>query len=122
MKQISIIVPVYNGSETIRSCLEGILNLDYPEELFEIIVVNDGSTDNTVELINMIKSPRIRIISNDRNRGRAFTRLRGARESSYDHLLFIDSRVIIDRGAPMAIENSGERIQFPLIIKEEIGI
>ena len=117
MKQVSIIVPVYNAAETICSCLEAILNLDYPEELIEIIVVNDGSTDNTLELIKAINSPRIRIISNDKNRGRAFTRLRGARESAYDHLLFIDSRVIIDRGALMAIEKSGEPIQSPLIIK-----
>jgi len=64
-----------------------------------------------------MKLPRIKIINNSRNRGRAFTRLKGARESSHDHLLFIDSRVIIDRGALIAIEKSGEPIQSPLIIK-----
>ena len=117
MKQVSIIVPVYNASETIHTCLEAILNLDYPQGLFEIIVVNDGSTDNTVELIQQMKSPRIKIINNDRNRGRAFTRLKGAKESSYDHLLFIDSRVIIDRGALKSMEKSGESIQSPLTIK-----
>jgi len=117
MKNVSIIVPVYNASETIHTCLDAILNLDYPQELLEIIVVNDGSTDNTVELIQQMKSPRIKIINNDRNRGRAFTRLKGAKESSYDHLLFIDSRVIIDRGALKAIEKSGKSIQSPLTIK-----
>ena len=117
MKQISIIVPVYNGSETIHACLEAILCLDYPEELLEIIVVNDGSTDNTLELVQQKKSPRIRIINNDINRGRAFTRLRGAQEASRDQLLFIDSRVIVDRAALKAIGKSEESIQSPLIIK-----
>lgn len=117
MRQISVIVPVYNAAETIHACLTAILNLDYPEGLLEIIVVNDGSRDNTLELINAMNSPRIRIINNDRNRGRAFTRLRGARESSYDYLLFIDSRVIIDRGALRAIEKSEESIHSPLTIK-----
>ena len=35
MKSISIVVPVYNGAETIQTCLEAILHLDYPEGLFE---------------------------------------------------------------------------------------
>jgi len=117
MKQVSSIVPVYSAAESICACLEAILHIDYPEELLEIIVVNDGSRDTTLELINAMNSPRIKIINNERNRGRAFTRLTGARESASDHLLFIDSRVIIDRGALMAIEKSGELIQSPLTIK-----
>ena len=117
MKQVSIIVPTYNASETISRCMQAILNLDYPEALLEILVVNDGSTDTTYELIYAINSPRIRVITNERNKGQAFSRLRGARESSYDHLLFIDSRVIIDRGALKAIEKSKEPIQTNLIVK-----
>ncbi len=46
---ISVIVCTYNGSATIKKCLEGISKLDYPN--FEVIVVNDGSTDNSAEII-----------------------------------------------------------------------
>ena len=63
-KPISIIVPVYNEEKTIVTNVENLLNLHYPE--FEVIVVNDGSTDKTLELLkqrfNLIKSiPAIRL-------------------------------------------------------------
>lgn len=45
---VSVIVCSYNGSRTIRDCFEGLLKLDYPD--FEVIVVNDGSIDNTAEI------------------------------------------------------------------------
>jgi GT2 family glycosyltransferase len=47
--RISVVVCSYNGSRTIRDCLEGLLNIDYPD--FEVIVVNDGSTDNLAEIV-----------------------------------------------------------------------
>ncbi len=46
--KISVVVCSYNGSRTIRDCFEGLSKLDYPD--FEVIVVNDGSTDNTAEI------------------------------------------------------------------------
>ena len=47
---ISVIVCTYNGSATIKKCLEGISKIDYPN--FEVIVVNDGSTDHTADIVN----------------------------------------------------------------------
>ena len=46
--RVSVIVCSYNGARTIRDCFEGLLNLDYPD--YEVIVVNDGSTDNIAEI------------------------------------------------------------------------
>lgn len=51
-----MIVPVFNGASTIRKCLELILVQDYPSELFEIIVIDNNSSDNTVEIIKNIKN------------------------------------------------------------------
>ena len=44
--RMSVIVCVYNGESTIRDCCDGLANLDYPN--YEVIVVNDGSTDGSV--------------------------------------------------------------------------
>ena len=49
--KVSIILCTYNGAEKIRETIESLLNQDYPQHKLEIIVVNDGSTDRTAEII-----------------------------------------------------------------------
>lgn len=48
---VSVVVAVYNGQSTIRKCLDCVMVLKYPREKLEVIVVNDGSTDKTVEIV-----------------------------------------------------------------------
>ncbi len=48
--RVSVVVCTYNGARTIRDCLEGLLELDYPD--YEVIVVNDGSTDDTAQIVS----------------------------------------------------------------------
>ncbi len=93
----SVIVPVYNEQDTIRSCLLSIINQrgvtlgrDY-----EILLVDDGSTDGTMD---RAKGHPVRTITLPENQGRIVARLTGAREASADRLLFIDSRVTIPDG------------------------
>ncbi len=69
--RVSVVVCSYNGSRTIRDCFEGLLKLDYPD--FEVIVVNDGSTDGTPEIASeypfkLINTPNMGL-SNARNTG-----------------------------------------------------
>lgn len=49
--EVSIVVPVYNGERTIDRCIKSLLQLDYPKEKYEIIIVNNNSTDNTVKIV-----------------------------------------------------------------------
>ncbi len=51
LPSISIIIGVYNGAEMIGACLESLLNQNYPSHLYDIIVVENGSTDNTVDVV-----------------------------------------------------------------------
>ena len=48
LPKVSIIVPIYNGAKYIKDCLNSLVNLDYPKEKLEIIVVDDGSKDNSI--------------------------------------------------------------------------
>ena len=84
---ISIIVPVYNGEETIKECLEALLDQSVARNEYEIIVVNDGSCDGTEELVRgydvtLLPQP---------NLGPAAARNRGAREARGEILLFTDA-------------------------------
>ncbi len=60
--EISVCIPVFNGHSTIRQTIESVLNQQYTN--FEIVIVDNASTDNTLEIINSFKDPRIRLISN----------------------------------------------------------
>ena len=50
MRKISVILPVHNGEKYIKNAIESVLNQSFND--FELIIVNDGSTDNTLEIIN----------------------------------------------------------------------
>lgn len=84
---ISIIVPVYNGEKYIERCVDSILLQTYSD--FEIIVINDGSVDNTNELLLKISDPRVRVISQN-NSGVSSARNRGISESKGEFIVFID--------------------------------
>jgi len=58
---ISVILPTYNGEKTIKNSIESILNQEYKN--FELIIINDGSTDKTAEIIKKISDPRIKTIT-----------------------------------------------------------
>ena len=51
---VSVIIPSYNAGSTITRCIESLLVQDYPIKKFEIIVVNDGSTDNTENIVKTL--------------------------------------------------------------------
>ncbi|MBI2580901.1 glycosyltransferase family 2 protein [Candidatus Woesearchaeota archaeon] len=67
--KVSVIIPAYNAEATIRECVLSVANLDYPKDRLEIMVVNDGSTDNTAaivsELICSCKGADIKLMSQE---------------------------------------------------------
>lgn len=95
MSLISIIIPVYNLDKYIDECLRSIINQDYNN--LEIIVVDDGSTDNTRLIVNQWqeKDSRIKLISQD-NSGVSAARNRGIEASIGEFIMFVDGDDWID--------------------------
>jgi hypothetical protein len=83
---VSVIVPVFNGERFIRAAIENILSQDYPS--LEIIVINDGSTDETGEMIRELP-PGIRCLDQE-NLGPAAARNRGINEAMGEYIAFLD--------------------------------
>ena len=111
--KISIVVPVYNGEETIEACLGSLLNQDYPKKDFEIIVVDGGSTDGTPDIIDKVleKAERVginlRCLRSREREGRLSARIKGAEEATHNLLLFTDSRCTADRNILKSIRKIG---------------
>lgn len=85
----SIIVPVYNGEKTIRNCIESVQNQTMSN--WELIIVNDGSKDRTVEICaSFTHDDRIRVITK-LNGGVSDTRNRGIAEAVGEYLIFLDA-------------------------------
>ncbi len=92
---ISIIVPVYNAAKYIKDTIDSVLLQDY--ENFEVILVNDCSTDESIKIIDSYrKDPRIRLISNTSNQGAAASRNIGISEANGDFITFLDSDDVWD--------------------------
>uniref|UniRef100_UPI0040572225 glycosyltransferase family 2 protein n=1 Tax=Acetatifactor sp. TaxID=1872090 RepID=UPI0040572225 len=88
---ISIIVPIYNSERYIVTCLDSILAQTYAD--LEIILVNDGSTDGTVEICKKYakKDSRIVLINNEANMGAGLSRNVGMDRANGEYFLFIDA-------------------------------
>ena len=99
MKNISLIIPIYNGSKYIIRCLESIKNQTYQE--FEIILINDGSTDNSLQLIQNYKEKykeKLDInIHNQKNSGIAISSNNGILYSKGNYIVFLDQDDYIDK-------------------------
>lgn len=85
---VSVIIPAYNAERTIQETVDSVLNQSCSN--FELIIVNDGSTDNTLEMVQKIKDPRIKILSFE-NSGPATSRNRGIDVARGEFISFLDA-------------------------------
>lgn len=85
---ISIVIPLFNKQDSILKTLKSVLNQDFEE--YEIIIINDGSTDKSADLLQVIKDRRIKIIHKD-NGGVCSARNRGIKEASSEYIALLDA-------------------------------
>ncbi|MDD4066600.1 MAG: glycosyltransferase [Clostridia bacterium] len=94
-EKISIIIPVYNAEKYVKRCLESIVNQTYTN--LEIICINDGSKDNSLQIINEYKKKDNRIIVIDKvNQGVSEARNDGIKLSSGEYIVFVDADDFIE--------------------------
>ncbi|MBS3061350.1 MAG: glycosyltransferase [Candidatus Diapherotrites archaeon] len=84
----SVVIPVYNGAKTISNTLHALLEQDFPKSDFEVIVVNDGSTDSTAAVVTHFSS--VKLISQP-NAGPAVARNTGVQVALGDIVVFLDA-------------------------------
>ncbi|MBI5248443.1 MAG: mycofactocin biosynthesis glycosyltransferase MftF [Desulfomonile tiedjei] len=85
---VSIVVAVYNRAGEIGSCLESLLNLDYPRSKYEIIVVDDASDDDTPSVVSQFD---VKLLRQNRNGGQSAARNAGVAQANGEIVAFIDS-------------------------------
>lgn len=87
---VSVLIPAYNAEKTINRCIESILHQTY--ENIEVIIVNDGSTDNTLSILyNYAKNDRRIAIYNQTNKGVSVTRNVCLKNAHGDYVLYVDA-------------------------------
>ncbi|KEA45598.1 sugar transferase [Campylobacter mucosalis] len=113
--KISFIVPAYNVSKYIKKCVDSILSCNMKD--IEVIVVNDGSTDDTLEILNKYNDDRLKIISKQ-NGGASAARNDGINASSGEFLAFIDGDDFIDTADYEAVYEYAENFNADIVVMD----
>ncbi len=110
MIDLSIIVPVYNVEKYVRTCIESIYRQGLDENKFELILVNDGTEDHSMEVISdIIKQHSNVIVINQTNQGQSVARNKGLAIAKGEYILMIDSDdLLIDNSVNILLEKALE--------------
>lgn len=100
MPKFSIIIPVYNVEKYLRKCLNSVFSQNYKN--YEVIVVNDGTKDNSMDIV---KDYPVKVI-NQKNQGLSVARNNGVEKATGEYILFLDSDDYIEEGLLKEINKS----------------
>jgi glycosyltransferase involved in cell wall biosynthesis len=103
-----VVIPAFNRAATIRGAIESVLRQTYSD--FELVVVDDGSSDGTLEAAAEVRDPRVRLVASPRNMGAAAARNRGVDEARGAWIAFQDSD---DEWLPGKLEKQMARLEAP---------
>jgi glycosyltransferase involved in cell wall biosynthesis len=118
--KFSIIIPIFNEAKAIKLLLESIRQIDFDKSDFEVIVVDDASTDDTHEVLAQSKD--IKFLVNENNLGRYATRIKGAKTAINENLVFVDSRCIVASDFLKKLENKLKELsKTPVIIGHSLA-
>jgi glycosyltransferase involved in cell wall biosynthesis len=89
MSKITVFMPVYNSEKYLKESIDSILNQTIKE--FEFLIIDDGSTDSSVDIIKQYNDDRIRLVCNEENKGLPYTRSKGLSLATGEYIALLDS-------------------------------
>ncbi|WP_316365792.1 glycosyltransferase family 2 protein [Candidatus Thiodiazotropha sp. CDECU1] len=114
LPSVAILLPVHNEANVIQAKLENIELLNYPTELLNVVIVSDGSTDNTIEIVENYKSRlNIKVVEVEQQKGKANALNQGLKEVSSSIVIFTDASIMLDKQSiknivmPFTVDNIG---------------
>ena len=115
---VSVIVPFYNAESHIKKCLDVLLNQDFIEP-FEIIMVDDASTDNSQNIIKMQNSPLLKLCSLPSNAGPSAARNVGLKNAKGEYVFFLDVDDAISTSILKILYNHAKENDFDLVFSDK---
>lgn len=100
---VTILVPAYNEASCILETIKNKISLDYPSDKFEVLVVSDGSTDGTDDIVRLMDSSQVRLLRQEPRAGKTAALNRAVPEARGDILVFSDANSIYEREALRAL-------------------
>lgn len=108
---VSVIIPAYNVEKYLQKCLDSVFALPLREDEMEVLVIDDGSTDGTAEILaqNAVAHSNLRLFYQE-NQGQSVARNLGIEEAKGDYIFFVDSDDALTTPCPLPVEamNSGK--------------
>ena len=99
---VSLVVPVYNVEKYLKKCLDSIFDQNISTELFQVIVVNDGTKDRSMEIVRQYQYPNLQIIEQE-NKGLSVARNEGLKVCKGKYVWFVDSDDWLLEGALLSV-------------------
>tara|TARA_Y100000590_G_scaffold395061_1_gene474726 strand:- start:668 stop:1933 length:1266 start_codon:yes stop_codon:yes gene_type:complete len=117
----SIIIPVYNSEKYLSSSLKSVLSQPFSKKKYEIILINDCSTDSSGSIIKSFKRrfKNIKVINNKINRRVSYCRNKGIQNAKGKYVIFLDSDDELKKNSLIKIENILSKRQYDLILSLE---
>lgn len=91
---VSVVIPTYNEEKDISNCLESLQKQNYPKNKIDIIIVDDGSTDKTINIVNQFS--KVKLIKGE-HKGPGISRNLGAEKARGEILIFVDADMTFDK-------------------------
>src|SRR5947209_7474553 len=101
--RVTVLMPVFNAEEHLRATIDSMLQQTFHD--YELLIVNDGSTDGSQEILRSVQDPRVRLLENERNRGLVYSLNRGMNEARGDYLARMDAD---DIAVPLRLQTQVE--------------
>ena len=121
IKKLSVIVPVYKVEKYIRPCIESIFNQGLSDDDYELIVVNDGTPDRSMEQItDLLEQHSNAIVINQENQGVAVARNSGLAKATGEYVLFFDSDDIMIEGSLKLMLDKALESQVDMVVGEHV--